>query len=155
MDVVVTWGCRWFRLLQSSWNLLNIIKTHNNLTSELSGTTYGASAHQLRLSVTLLQNTIVKFGLSLRDPTPQLYAPDFRLLWPTRVSWLPFSPMWPYAENLQLIVCARHGNPSKLACIMLTSVTILLHCLYLTGDCSDCSTHELKWMFFLLNIWWW
>jgi len=22
MDVVVTWGCRWFRLLQSSWNLL-------------------------------------------------------------------------------------------------------------------------------------
>jgi len=39
------------------------------LTSELSGTTYGASAHQLRLSVTLLQNTIVKFGLSLRDPT--------------------------------------------------------------------------------------
>ena len=22
MDVVVTWGCHWFRLLQSSWNLL-------------------------------------------------------------------------------------------------------------------------------------
>jgi len=35
MDVVVTWGCRWFRLLQSSWNLLFIEGTGKTLVWHL------------------------------------------------------------------------------------------------------------------------
>ena len=90
MDIVVTWGCRWFRLLQSSWNLLFSECMRKTLVWHLL---QKSSDLHTNLAFELL---VVRCFSNLNEMSSNGIGADWRMCW---LGWLLSSTKLAYQIN--------------------------------------------------------